>query len=270
MSFFGKAKNLETTYESDTGNLKMDHSPDASAPENDKASAKKKQKVMTLETAERLEQETMERSPFLNAKMRHMDVYLGQSASVAQWRLATFIFLLLLALSVGGNIYLSGNVKVQPFVVQVDEHGYSIPVQMAEVSGVSERVIAAQIGQFITNSRIRVTDRNAQILFARNAYKSVSGGSVALNILNGYFSSNPPTQSKYPVKVDIKAIIPLTPETYQAEWSETTTDARGNSLEMLFQGIYEIAVSPPKDMQNLVLNPLGVYVTDYHVQQKIK
>jgi type IV secretion system protein VirB5 len=226
--------------------------------------------VTTLQAAESLDQKMIAGSPFLNARLRHMDVYLAQSQSVAQWRLSFFISLILLALSVFGNIYLSGSVKVQPFVVQVDEHGYSVPIQMAEASGVDERVIASQIGQFVMNSRIRVTDRNAQIIFAKNAYKSIASNSAAFRVLNDYFSSAPPTQSKYPVKIDIKSIIPLTSQTYQAEWSETTNDANNQAYEVNYQGIYEIAVSPPSDMQNLVNNPLGVYIVDYHVQEKIK
>lgn len=231
---------------------------------------KKENDVMTMAMSESLDEKMIADSPFLNAKMRHTDIYLAQSQNVAQWRLSSFILLILLTLSVAGNIYISSSVKIQPFVVQVDEHGYAIPVQMAEVSGVNERVIAAQIGQFITNSRIRVTDKDAQIIFAKNSYKSVGNNSTALRILNQYFSSAPPTQDKYPVKIDIKSIIPLTPQTYQAEWSESTTNANGQNLEVNYQGIYEVAVSPPTTMQNLVTNPLGVYILDYHIQEKIK
>lgn len=253
----------------------MDYAPgslESASSERRKGIMTKKNKndVMSLETAEGLDEKMINESPFLNAKLRHMDVYLAQSQSVAQWRLSFFILLILLVLSVAGNIYLSNSVKIQPFVVQVDEHGYSIPVQMAEVSGVSERVIASQIGQFIMNSRIRVMDRNAQIIFAKNSYKSIGEGSSAQRILNGYFSSNPPTLNKYPVKIDIKSIIPLTPQTYQAEWSESTTNANGQTFDINYQGVYEIVVSPPTNMQNLVTNPLGVYIVDYHVQEKIK
>jgi type IV secretion system protein VirB5 len=225
---------------------------------------------MTLAFVEKKETETREGSPWLNAKNRHMDVYIAQSQSIAQWRIIALIMMLLLALSVGGNIYLSTAVKVQPFVVQVDEHGYAIPVQMAEVSGIDERVIAAHIGQFIINSRIRIGDKRAQIIFSENAYKSVGAGSNAASLLDRYFRDAPPTKSEKTVHVSLQAVIPLTPSTYQAEWSETTTSSDGKEIAVTYSGIFEIAVSPPKDMTNLVHNPLGIFVTDYHVQQKIK
>ena len=250
MPLFRKRQNAAVIY---------DHGEAGLAFEAVTAGGKKKEKIKTLPVIEKEEQDTIDNSPFLNAKKRHMDIYLGQMANVAQWRLISFVLLILMALSVAGNIYMSANVKVQPFVVQVDEHGYAIPIQMAEVSGVDERVISAQIGQFIMNSRIRVMDRDAQIIFARNAFKSVGGDSSASRLLNTYFSKNPPTLSKEAVKVDMKAIIPLTTETYQAEWSESTTNDRGQTLETLYQGVFEIAVSPPRDMANLVANPLGVY-----------
>jgi type IV secretion system protein VirB5 len=141
---------------------------------------------------------------------------------------------------------------------------------MADSSGIDERVVSAQIGQFIMNSRIRVNDQNAQILFARNAYKSIAGNSRAFNELNNYFSANPPTENVHPVNIDITSIIPLTSETFQAEWTETATDSRGINSSTNYQGRYEIAISPPKDMVNLVNNPLGVYITDYYVQRKIR
>jgi type IV secretion system protein VirB5 len=273
-SWFGKKNSVAAQGARSGGTEKFEtargQGPASAETEKDAPSSKNKNGVMTPEAAERLDEKMTGGSPFLNAKLRHMDVYLAQSQSVAQWRLSSFISLVLLAMSVAGNIYLSGSVKIQPFVVQVDEHGYAVPIQMAEVSGVNERVIASQIGQFITNSRIRVTDRDAQIIFAKNSYKSIGSNSAALRVLNNYFSSAPPTRDKYPVKIDIRSIIPLTPRTYQAEWSEATTNANGHDIEVNYQGVYEVAVSPPANMQNLVSNPLGVYITDYHVQEKIK
>jgi type IV secretion system protein VirB5 len=230
---------------------------------------KKHQEGLTLADREAKERETIESNPWLNAKARRMDVYLAQSQNTAQWRLTALIMTLLLALSVAGNIYLSTAVKVQPYVVQVDEHGYAIPVEMAETSGVSERVIASQIGQFIQNSRIRVNDKRTQIYFAGNAYKSIAGDSQAMKTLDSYFQSDPPTDSKALVSVEIKSIIPLSPATYQAEWDEITRTERSNT-KLTYQGLYEVALSPPKDMQNLVNNPMGIYITDYHIQQKIQ
>jgi type IV secretion system protein VirB5 len=271
MSWFRKKSSVtQETCPDGTEGFETAYPLEPARMENAPRSKNKNADITTLQMAESLDQKMIAGSPFLNAKSRHMDVYLAQSQSLAQWRLSFFMLLILLTLSVSGNIYLSGSVKIQSFVVQVDEHGYSIPIQMAEVSGVNERVVASQIGQFIMNSRIRVTDRNAQIIFAKNSYKSIGSNSEALRILNKDYSAYPPTQSKYPVKIDIKSIIPLTPQTYQAEWSETMADANGQSYEVNYQGIYEIVVSPPGNMQNLVNNPLGVYIVDYHVQEKIK
>jgi type IV secretion system protein VirB5 len=222
-----------------------------------------------VKLSERLESEIIEDSPWLRGKNRHMDVYLSLANSMAAWRNAAILFLFAAALSVLGNIYLSTSVKVQPYVVQVDEHGYAIPIQMAEVAGVDQRVISSQIGQFIMNSRIRVSDKAAQLLFSKNSYRSIAANSDAARYLNEYFQKNPPTDAKYPVDVEIKSILPLTDETYQAEWIERSTNANKIKLEAYFQGVYQIAIAPPSDMNNLVNNPLGVYITEYRVQQKI-
>lgn len=203
-------------------------------------------------------------NPFLDAKRNGANVMEAQSMNLAQWRLMCWVTLLLLALSVAGNVHLATSVKVQPYVVQVDSHGYSIPIEPADISNVDYRVIAAQIGQFIFNSRVRVTDRAAQVYFATTSYKSVSNQSLAQQNLDTYFRANVPTEAKDPVDVELKAIVPITEATYHAEWTERT----GKS-EKHYQGVYEVVISPPSDVANLVNNPLGVYITDYRVQEKL-
>jgi type IV secretion system protein VirB5 len=222
-----------------------------------------------VKLSERLETGVIDESPWLRGKNRHMDVYLSLANSIATWRNAALLFLLTTILSVIGNIYLSTSVKVQPYVVQVDQHGYAIPIQMAEVAGVDQRVISSQIGQFIMNSRIRVSDKTAQLLFSKNSYRSIAANSIASRYLTEYYQKNPPTSAKYPIDIEIKSILPLTEETYQAEWVERSTNENKAKLEAYFQGVYQIAIAPPNDMNNLVNNPLGVYITEYRVQQKI-
>lgn len=203
-------------------------------------------------------------NPILNAKKNGANLMEAQSMNLAQWRLMCWAAMLLLTLSVVGNIYLSTSVKVQPYVVQVDSHGYAIPIEHADVSNIDYRVVAAQIGQFIFNSRVRVMDRAAQVYFATTSYKSVSNQSQAQQNLDAYFRANVPTTAKDPVDVELKSVIPITEATYHAEWIE-----RSGKSEHHYQGVYEVVISPPSDVANLVNNPLGVYITDFRVQEKL-
>lgn len=198
-------------------------------------------------------------------KNKYMDVYLNMTMNTAQWRLISLACFIVLMVSVLGNVYLSTSVRVQPFVVQVDEHGYAIPIEPADATNLDYRIIAAQIGQFIFNMRTRVLDRAAQVYFAETSYKSVSEHSPALNTLNEYFAVNVPTAVKEGTVVHITAILPISDSTFQAEWTEKT----GRNPERGYQGTFEITISPPDDMTNLINNPLGVYIRDFRVQEKI-
>lgn len=195
---------------------------------------------------------------------RYMDVYASIASNAAQWKCMFITSFVVMLISIAANVYLSTSVRVQPYVVQVDEHGYAVPIAPADISNVDYRVITSQIAQFIVNSRIRVLDRDAQIYFANNAYKSIAESSPAYAELNRYFRSDIPTTAKDPIDIELQAVIPITEDTYQAEWIE-----RAPKVKKSYQGIFEITVSPPDDVANLINNPLGVYINNFTVREKL-
>ncbi|GHV45408.1 putative conjugal transfer protein TrbF [Synergistales bacterium] len=219
---------------------------------------------VSMAADERARQEIVDNNPWMTSKKRHVDIYHELASSVAQWRLATFTMMILLVLSVYGNISLARSVTIQPYVIQVDEHGYAIPVKSIEPSGVDQRFVSAQIGHFIINSRTRVSDLAAQLLFSENSYKSVSANSNAARTLNSYYLSAPPIGAKNPVSVQILSVIPLSPSSYQASWIETVIEVNKRT-DYGYLGTFNILLSPPSNFERLIENPLGIYITDYNV-----
>ncbi|MDR1048120.1 MAG: type IV secretion system protein [Synergistaceae bacterium] len=228
--------------------------------------AKPDSDTFSSETIEKTGQEAFEHHPWVKARERHVDMYANLASSASQWRTSMFVMMVLLFLSVGCNVYLSTTVKVQPYVIQVDSHGYAIPVRMTEVSGVDQRVILSQVGLFIFNSRTRVMDRQAQLLFAEDAYRSIARNTPASRTLDTYFRGAPPTRAPYPVLIQIQSVLPFSSHTYQARWSEVTEDDSGQPLTTSYTGLFTIAISPPTDMSNLLSNPMGIYITDYSIE----
>ncbi|MDR3354208.1 MAG: hypothetical protein LBO21_04165 [Synergistaceae bacterium] len=213
---------------------------------------------------ERTRQEIAENNPWMKAKKRHINVYHELASSVAQWRLATFTMLVLVVICVLSNLSLAKSVKIQPYVIQVDEHGYAIPVSEISASNVDARVVSAQIGMFIINSRVRTSDLAAQLKYSENSYKSVALDSAAMTLLNDYYRESPPTNAQYPVSVKILSVKPINNASYQASWTETVRAGEGVQ-EFGFLGVFTVVVSPPQDFALLVDNPLGVYITDYNI-----
>ncbi len=224
-------------------------------------------KAVTVPDLDQTMDQIIEDSPFLRAKGRYMDVFAGLASNAAQWRLSTFVLLLLLVFSVIGNIQQATNSRAVPYVVQVDEHGYAIPIQPADVSSINNRVVSSQIGQFITNMRIRVMDRMAQRHFSVTTYRSIAQNSDALRAADDYFRNNAPFDAKEPVTIEIRSVIPITQFTYQAEWTERTGVEASAANARRYQGVFDVEISPPTDVQNLINNPLGVYITDFRIQE---
>jgi type IV secretion system protein VirB5 len=230
-------------------------------------SQREKKTPDSVGTIEKTGQEASGDNPWLKAKEGHMYIYMNLASSVSQWRTGMFVMTVLLFLSVACNIYLALSVKVQPYVIQVDRHGYAIPVRMTEVSGVDQRVILSQVGLFIFNCRTRVMDRQAQLLFAEDAYRSVARNSAASKSLDNYFRGAPPTRAPHPVLVQIESILPYTSHVYQAKWQEVTETDSSIPTITSYMGLFTIAISPPTDMVNLLSNPMGIYVTDYSIEK---
>jgi type IV secretory pathway TrbF-like protein len=223
--------------------------------------------AIPISAAEKAAHDAFADNPWLKSKKRHADIYGELASSVSQWRMATLTMMILLTFSVAGNIVLARSVKIQPYVIQVDKQGYTVPVKMADASNVDQRVISSQIGLFIFNSRTRVMDREAQLIFADYAYRSIAAGSAASKRLNDYFSGNPPTNAQYPVIIQVDSIIPFTAHTYQARWTELTEILNQGVQETQYVGLFTVSISPPTDFTSLLSNPLGVYITDYEIEQ---
>ncbi|MDR2175232.1 MAG: type IV secretion system protein [Synergistaceae bacterium] len=222
--------------------------------------------ALSLEAIEKTGQEAFENSPWQQAKEGHMGIYMSLASSAAQWRTGVYVMMILLALSVGCNVYLANSVRVRPYIIQVDRHGYAIPVKMTEVANVDQRVILAQVGQFIFNSRTRVMDRQAQLLFSEDAYRSVARNSEASKRLDNYFRGAPPTRAAHPVLVQLESILPFSRHTYQAKWEEVTESDALTLSTSSYTGLFTVAISPPTDMENLLSNPMGIYITDYSIE----
>ncbi|MCL2009394.1 MAG: type IV secretion system protein [Synergistaceae bacterium] len=214
---------------------------------------------------ERARQEAAEKSLWISSKKRHIDVYQELAFSVAQWRLATFAMLILLILSVLSNMSLVRNVKIQPYVIQVDQHGYAIPVKAIDASDIDSRVVAAQIGTFIINSRARMRDVATQLVFSEKSFKAVARDSNASRLLNSYYRESPPPAARYPVSVKILSVQPMSNSVYQASWTETILAGDGQDQEFGYIGTFSVVVSPPGDYARLIDNPLGIYITDFNI-----
>jgi type IV secretion system protein VirB5 len=66
----------------------------------------------------------------------------------------------------------------------------------------------------------------------------------------------------------VNSVLSLSPERWQAEWTEGRYSLAGNRLgEKRYRGIFTTAVAPPSEMREVILNPLGIFVTDFNFSE---
>ena len=157
-------------------------------------------------------------NPYLNAR-REWDERYGDALSRAKnWRLAAFASLGVTAIAVAGMAFVAGQSKIEPFVVGLDKMGN--PVAMAQPAGgsaVSQRIIEAQVANWIWTARTVIPDGMAQKALIAKVY--AMAGTGAASYLNTYYAAHPPF-GDFTVNVTITSVLPIGKDTWQIGWDE--------------------------------------------------
>src|SRR5438874_1944287 len=98
-----------------------------------------------------------------------------------------------------------------------------------------------------------------------HVYAMVGSQSAAQTIVTDYFRANQPFErgSRETVQVEVNAILPNSPHTYEVDWTETQRTLDGKPISSdKWKGIFTVAINPSTDEAVLRVNPFGIYVMD--------
>jgi type IV secretion system protein VirB5 len=213
-------------------------------------------------------------NPYALGRKEYDDRYERLAGNAAAWRRAAFLTLLLLSVSTGVVLWMAQTVKVVPFVVQVDRHGYEIAVKPAEEQKVTDdRIVMSRLADFVTNTRSVYSDATAMMTFIERAYNSVEASSPALRKLDAWFRENNPfTRGEQVVSVAVQSVLRASPDssvTWQAEWSEKTYERGMPKSEKFFKGTFTVEFHAPANISDIMKNPLGIFISDFDISEKI-
>lgn len=184
-------------------------------------------------------------------------------------RITTILLSVCCIILVLALVFVSTRQKVVPWVIQVDEHGYEVAIGPAEKNTVvDQRIIISRIGRFVENLRTIVSDRNAQKKLVDWVYVSIPEESSALTMTNDFYHQNDPVKKALQginVMVEIKSILPVSANTWRAEWIETTTDHGSIVNKEAWVGLFTVGITPTTDLSTVIKNPLGVFITEYTI-----
>jgi type IV secretion system protein VirB5 len=209
-------------------------------------------------------------NPFLAGRTEAAERYGYLSKNAAQWRRISAVLLLCCAACVCAVIYMSGRVTVAPYVVQVDEHGYEIAVEPVSLAKVDARLLIAHVGRYVWSLKTIFNDPEAQMHLMNFVYNCTPVSTAAEKKYKEYYAANNPIAigETETATVTVNSVLSLSPETWQAEWTEERYSLVGNKLgEKRYRGIFTTAVAPPSEMREVILNPLGIFITDFNITE---
>jgi type IV secretion system protein VirB5 len=208
--------------------------------------------------------------PFLAGRTEAAERYGYLSKNAAQWRRISFSLLICCVVCVFAVIYAAREITVVPYIVQVDQHGYQIAVEPVAPSRVDSRLIISHVGRYIWSLKTAFNDPEAQLHLMNFVYHSTPINTAAEKKYQEYFNSNNPitigvTET---VQITVESVLPLSPDTWQAEWTKERYTLTGDRIEMKhYRGIFSTAVVPPRAMREILLNPLGIFITDFNFSE---
>ena len=207
-------------------------------------------------------------TPYVRAR-REWDARMGSAVVQAKnWRLAAAGLGVLLTGSLAGNIWLGRQPKLVPHVIEVDALGevaYRGPAGQAAFTP-NEGLVRHQLRRFIDHSRTITSDK---VLLKKNwiaVYKMLTPTGSTL-MTEWVRTSDPFVRAQTETAaIEILSAVPLSAESWQIDWRETTWDTYGQlrGKPMVWRAMLKITMMPPTTREQMVDNPLGLFVDEFH------
>lgn len=216
-------------------------------------------------------------NPYLSARKEYGDRYGSAVKDAANWRQIS-IFLVLLCLAFGGTMmWLAAQNKVVPYIVQVDKQGYAVAIKSSEEGSIADtRVIVASLGRFFVNFKTIVSDMSAQRRMVNDTYSYLAKGSSAEAAVSRFYNEHNPfvaaQDKRRPItQVEIRSIVQAgnNEKSWQILWSEEQVDQGNVIARSEWRAIVSIAVSPVRELGEVLKNPLGIFITEINMAQDI-
>jgi type IV secretion system protein VirB5 len=177
------------------------------------------------------------------------------------WRLMAFGCLFLSAGFAAALVWQSAQGSITPWVVEVDRLGEARAVAPANSTHrTTDPQIAFHLARFIEH--VRGLPMDAIVLredWLRAYDFTTDRGAVALN---DYARNNDPFTKvgKIQVAVEVSSVIRASPESFRIAWIERRYENGQLAATERWSAILSIVVEPPRDIDRLRKNPLGIYV----------
>ena len=206
-------------------------------------------------------------NPYIAARNEWNERYGSYVRAAAAWRMVGIAGMIMAVIGFGYALYQSTQVKLIPYIVEVDKFGTSVNAGFPQqIEYADPRVVRATLGSFVSNFRSVTPDAVVQKQYIDRTYGLLRTPDPATEKVNAWFRSNSPFEKAKTATVAIEDnnIVALSNQSYQIYWTEFERDRRGKeTATRRFRGIATVTLTPPQDEGVIRLNPIGLYVRDF-------
>jgi type IV secretion system protein VirB5 len=205
-------------------------------------------------------------NPYLAARNEWNERYGSYVRAAAAWRIVAILALLLAIVGVGYALFLSTQVKLVPYIIEVDRLGTPVSAGFPEhIEYADARVVRATLGGFVTSFRSVTPDAVVQKQYIDRTYALLRTADPSTEKVNAWFRGNSPFEraKAATVAVEVNNIVALSNQSYQIDWTEFERDRRGKETgSRRFRAIATVTITAPQDEATIRLNPIGLYLKD--------
>ena len=206
-------------------------------------------------------------NPYLNGSKLFMEQYGSIIVAANQWRLISIVEGIVIIILAAGFVFKSMQHTVVPYAVEFNEHAEVARVTRADVMAApNTNQIRASIRQWLIGAKTVYGDLRAQQALLDQTYAMTLSGSPADKAIRTFHEGNNPyaISEKETKEVAVNSVMPLGGETWRIEWTERTKQKNGQIIDtQVWQGTLTVAIVPPVDDKQILINPIGVYVKDF-------
>ena len=206
-------------------------------------------------------------NPYLAARREWNERYGDYIQAARNWRLIGITALLMAVIGFGYALFQSTQVKLVPYIVEVDKLGTAVTAGTPQqIEYADPRVVRATLGAFVSNLRSVTPDAVVQKQYIDRTYALLRTADPATEKVNAWYRGNSPFDKAKTatVAVEVSNIVALSSQTYQIDWTEYERDRKGKeTASRRFRGIATVTLTPPQDEGVIRLNPIGLYLKDF-------
>jgi Type IV secretory pathway, TrbF components len=221
-----------------------------------------------------MKDKTAANNPHLAAKEEWSEAYGSYVAAANNWRIVALLSLLIGLVAVGAFVWKSNEQTITPYIVEVNQLGEVNRLFKADVaSKPNAAMVRTALRNWIIGARTVYVDMRATADLINRTYSMTLPSSPAYTMLANYHRENDPYKraADETVEVTVNAIVPISDESWQIEWNEIRRGRQGTILdEKQWQATVTIVLAVPKTEEQILANPIGLFVKQFAWTTRIK